>query len=388
MIHYRCEGAVGSRSHKAFRSEEGALYHEHCFTREGFDGAFSILYHRNPPQNHGQGRSVDRLWPDRIEEAGGQDGPLRRRHFRSQDAPVTGTPTTGRKPVLFNSDLTIGSVRPSQEDSFFFSNGDGDELFYCHTGGGTLHSWFGNLDFGPGDYVWIPRSVFHRFSLNGQEQHWLWMECRSGLRLPHQYTNPAGQLRMDAPYTHRDFRSPVLEQTSPEEGPVEVVTKRRDRFSAHTYPHHPMDVVGWDGMVYPVVFPIGKFCPKIGAYHLPPTVHGTFATGGSLICSFVPRNVDFGEDSIPCPYPHSNVDVDEVLFYCEGNFTSRKGIGEGSISFHPAGVVHGPHPGAYEASIGTTRTDEMAVMVDTYEPLRATAEGAGIEATEYDETWG
>jgi len=192
---------------------------------------------------------------------------------------------------------------------------------------------------------------------------------------------------MDAPYTHRDFRGPVLAENIDAVPNNRVVTKRRDRFTEHRYPHSPMDVIGWDGTVYPVVFPILNFAPRIGAYHLPPTVHGTFATGGSLICSFVPRMVDFGEGAIPCPYPHSNVDVDEVIFYCAGNFTSRKGIGAGSISYHPAGVVHGPHPGAYEASVGHARTEEMAVMIDTFEPLRTTESGQALEAPEYDETW-
>ena len=387
MIGYRKAGIMPQKPHSVLRDESGKMLYEHCFTRDGFDGPFSILYHQNPPQNHGEGSAVAPLWPGREEEPEGATGPLRRRHFQTQASENGGTPTTGRIPLLFNTDMTIGSLRPTASDDFYFSNGDGDDLFYCHQGGGTLLSWFGTLSFGPGDYVLIPRSVLHRIELNGEAQHWLWMECRSGLRTPNQYRNPVGQLRMDAPYSHRDFRSPEWTNQVDEGTIKRTITKRRDRFTEHQYPHCPMDVVGWDGTVYPLVFPIEKFSPKIGAYHLPPTVHGTFATGGSLVCSFVPRNVDFGEGAIPCPYPHSNVNVDEVLFYCAGNFTSRKGIDSGSISYHPAGVVHGPHPGAYEASVGSASTQEMAVMIDTFEPLRTTYAGRKLEAPEYDETW-
>lgn len=387
MIGYRCEGRVPAKPHSVLRDANGNLLYEQCFTRDGFDGPFSILYHRSPPQYHGHGEAIAPLWSGRTEEEGGEQRPLRRRHFRTQDSTPGGTPTTGRKSILFNEDLTTGWVRPSAEDSFYFANGDGDDLFYCHGGGGTLDSWFGSLDFGPGDYVVIPRAVVHRIRLNGDPQHWFWVECRSGIRIPKQYRNGVGQLRMDAPYSPRDFRAPVFTEMNEDGGSKTVVTKRRDRFSKHTYPTTPMDVVGWDGTVYPFVFPIRRFSPRTGQYHLPPTVHGTFATQGTLICSFVPRSVDFGEGAIPCPYPHSNVNVDEVLFYCEGNFTSRKGIDEGSVSYHPSGVVHGPHPGAYEASIGSKSTSEMAVMIDTFEPLRATADAGSVEASNYDETW-
>lgn len=394
MIGYERRGRLPAKPHTAFRDEQGALFHEQCFTLEGFDGPFSILYHRHPPQNHGGGQVVERLWADRVEaiEApnagtpGDTVGPLRRRHFATFTQAPGGTPTTGRIPLMFNGDLTVGSVRPTQADAFCFANADGDDLIYCHAGGGVVRSWFGTLAFGPGDYVIIPRSVVHHIELNGAEQHWFWMECRTPARLPKQYRNGIGQLRMDAPYTARDFRTP--------EGPIEgpdftrtVLTKRRDRFTQHTWGGPIFDVVGWDGTVYPVAFPIKRFSPKTGQVHLPPTVHGTFATGGSLVCSFVPRLVDYGEGAIPCPYPHSNVDVDEVIFYCDGDFTSRRGLQAGSVSFHPAGVPHGPHPGAYERSIGSTKATELAVMIDTYEPLRITPQGRGLEGADYDESW-
>ena len=387
MLDYRRQGELPAKPHTVFRGPDGALRHEQCFTRVGFDGPFSILYHRAPPHFHHDGARVAPLWEPRVEIDGGPDYPLRRRHFKTPEVMTGETPHTGRTPLLFNQDLTVGVVRPEASDDRYLANGDGDDLFYVHRGGGTLLTWFGALRFGQGDYVCIPRSVPYRFELEGQEQYWFWMECRSGLRVPKQYRNPVGQLRMDAPYTHRDFRTPVLRDELDPHGPRTVVSKRRDRFTIHRYDAPILDVVGWDGTVYPWCFHILSFSPKAGQVHLPPTVHGTFATEGSLICSFVPRMVDFGDGAIPCPYPHSNVDVDELLFYCDGDFTSRRGVGEGSISFHPAGVPHGPHPGAYEGSVGVREVHETAVMIDTFEPLRMTAGAESIEVPPYDESW-
>ena len=387
MITYRSQGRLPDKPHTVFRGDEGGLLHEQCFTRKGFDGPFSILYHRNPPQNLANGTPVGRLWPDRKEIEGGSREALRRRHLPTFALESRATATTGRVPLLFNADLTIGVVRPVAEDDFFFSNGDADDVFYVHKGGGTLVSWFGRLRFGAGDYVLVPRSVLHRFELEGDEQLWAWIECRGELRVPEQYRNEVGQLRMDAPYTARDFRAPTLGESPAGPDLRRVITKRRDRFTRHDWGAEVLDVVGWDGLVYPAVFPISRFSPKAGAVHLPPTVEGTFATGGSLICSFVPRTVDFGEGAIPCPYPHSNVDVDEVIFYCDGDFTSRRGLSAGSVSFHPAGVPHGPHPGAYEASVGVREVSETAVMIDTFEPLRMTQQARDIEAPDYDDSW-
>ena len=387
MIDYRRAGKLPVKPHTAFRDEASALYHEHCFTRGGFDGPFSILYHRHPPQDHGDGSPHEALWPERREaDEAAHDG-LRRRHLRSQELAVGGSATTGRTPLFFNADITVGVLRPTATDEFYFANGDGDDLFFIHEGGGELRSNFGRLRFAAGDYVCVPRSVAHRFVLDAEPQHWLWFECRSGLRLPTQYRNPVGQLRMDAPYTHRDFRGPELADTLDPDGPRAVISKRGDRYSRHLYRHEVLDTVGWDGTVYPFVFPIARFSAKAGQVHLPPTVHGTFATGGSLVCSFVPRMVDFGEGAIPCPYPHSNVDVDEVIFYCDGDFTSRRGVSGGSLSFHPAGVPHGPQPGAYEGSIGVKAVSELAVMLDTFEPLRVTTAGRALDTPGYDESW-
>jgi homogentisate 1,2-dioxygenase len=228
--------------------------------------------------------------------------------------------------------------------------------------------------------------VLHRFLPEGGKQRWLSVECLGGVGIPRQWRNELGQLRMDAPYSHRDFRLPDFHGPV-EEGIREQVVKRNGAFHAFRHATSPLDVVGWDGTVYPLAFPISNFQPRAGLVHLPPTWHGTFAARGALVCSFVPRVVDFHPDAIPCPYPHANVDVDEVLFYVSGQFTSRKGVGPGSISHHPAGILHGPHPGAYEASIGTRTTSEVAVMLDCYRPLSATPAAAAVEDPAYQDSF-
>jgi homogentisate 1,2-dioxygenase len=246
-----------------------------------------------------------------------------------------------------------------------------------------LRSWLGDLVFRAHDYVLVPRGILHRFELTpGIGQHWLVIEAKCGVGIPAAFRNGSGQLRMDAPYCHRDFRGPVLGAPL-DEGIRRWVVKRGDAFSACTLPRSPLDVVGWDGAVYPFAFSIHDYQPRVGQFHLPPTVHGTFSAGASLISSFVPRPLDFGQDAVPCPYPHSSVDIDEVLFYASGDFTSRRGVGVGSLSHHPAGIPHGPHPGAYEGSLGKTRTEELAIMLDLDRPLSRTPFAAGVEDPDY-----
>jgi homogentisate 1,2-dioxygenase len=278
-------------------------------------------------------------------------------------------------------------VKPTEPDPVYLVNGDGDDLFYVFQGGGLVRTMLGDVRFNEGDYVFVPKGLTHRFLPDADRpQHWLSIECLGGMHLPRQWRNETGQLRMDAPYTHRDFRGPELGAPR-DEGIRELVVKRGGRFHGFVHDHAPLDVVGWDGTVYPFAFPILAFQPRVSAIHLPPTWHGTFAARGALICSFVPRPLDFHPDAIPCPYPHASVDCDEFLFYCQGNFTSRRGVGAGSISHHPSGVMHGPHPGAYEGSIGARRTDELAVMLDTYAPLQATTAAVGVEDPDYERSF-
>jgi homogentisate 1,2-dioxygenase len=287
-------------------------------------------------------------------------------------------------PLLFNPDVVISVMQPSQSDPVYFSNADGDDLYFIHHGAGVLHSAFGELSFTSGDYLCVPRGVLHRFALStGEKQVWLSLECRGELGLLKQARNEIGQLRMDAPYSHRDFRRPSFTGPS-DDGIRESVVKRLDQFHGFTHRHSPFDVVGFDGTVYPWVFPISKFQPRVGSVHLPPIWHGTFQTRGALICSFVPRLLDFGAQAVTCPYPHSSVDVDEVIYYVSGNFSSRRGVASGSITHHPAGITHGPHPGAYESSVGARAVDEVAVMLDCQGPLRATSATSAIEDLDYE----
>jgi homogentisate 1,2-dioxygenase len=383
MLERIARGDLPAKHHTQLRGPNRELRYEEPITRGGFDGPYTIAYHLHPPQRQRQ-----------VDLQGGWRTPvalpaqrLAKRHCKSFDLPVGGASTEARTPLLFNRDVVLSTLRPDASDTRYFSNGDADDLFYIHEGAGHLLTTFGTLTFEAGDYVFIPRGTTHRFEVDaGVRQYWLSIECLGGMDLLKQWRNGAGQLRMDAPYCHRDFRRP--EFAGPvDEGIREVLVKRGGAFHGFSSEESPLDWVGWDGAVYPWVFPILNFQPRVSSVHVPPSWHGTFGTPGALICSFVPRLVDFHPEAIPCPYPHSSVDMDEVLFYCKGNFTSRRGVAPGSISYHPAGIPHGPHPGAYEASIGTTRTDELAVMLDTVEPLTPTAAALGVEDAGYHDSF-
>lgn len=373
-------GEVPPKPHVAFRSPEGRLRFEECFTRLGFDGEFSILYHEEPPMAD---RAIGPSEPGPLERAvpAWDDGPpLLRRLVLGEKAPEGWTPICGNADVV--ASLFELPAAPAPETGF--ANGDGDDLLYVFSGRATLESPFGDLPVEAGDYVVVPRSVVHRWRID-EHLSGIAFELRGGLHLPSQYRNPVGQLRMDAPYTHRDFRRPVF--SGPRPGPREVLVKKADRFVRREPAASPFGVVGWDGTVWPFTFPILSFQPKTGLVHLPPTIHATFAARGALVCSFVPRVTDFHPEAIPCPYPHSSVDCDELIYYVRGNFTSRRGVGPKAVSLHPAGIPHGPHPGAYEASIGTRATDELAVMIDTFLPLAPTRQARALELPGYHDSW-
>ncbi len=377
-------GEVPKKHHIALRGPAGELRHEECLTREGFDGAYTIMYHVHRPHTQ---RAIDTRAGWALPSSAGPRR-LLKRHFKTPNLAATeGPAVNGRVPLLFNDDVVVSVVRPTEPDPLYFVNGDGDDLYYIHAGRGVVRSQLGDLQFEAEDYVCVPKGIVHRFIPDPDvPQFWLSMECTGGIGLLKQWRNETGQLTMDAPYCHRDFRRVSLREPQ-DEGLREVVIKRSGAFHGFEYEHSPLDVVGFDGTVYPWVFPILNFQPRAGLVHLPPTWHGTFAARGALICSFVPRVVDFHPEAIPCPYPHASVDCDEFLFYGRGNFTSRRGVGPGSVSFHPAGIAHGPHPGAYEASIGSTRTDELAVMIDTFRPLVVTPAAVGIEDPGYQDTF-
>jgi homogentisate 1,2-dioxygenase len=385
MLDRMTAGTVPDKPHTALRDAAGALRHEECLTRDGFDGPFTILYHAQRPHT-ARVAATTHGWT--VPRPGAEPArPLARRHYRAQDLPRRGgAPVDARVPLLFNDDVVLAVLHPDEPDLIYFANGDGDDLYFIHEGGGVLHTPLGDVVFAANDYVFVPKGLLHRFVPTVGAQQWLSIECTRDFGLPKQYRNEVGQLRMDAPYSHRDFRRPTFPGLS-EQPILDLVVKRGGAFHGFRAEHSPRDVVGWDGTVYPWAFDILRFQPRVGLVHLPPTVHATFAAKGALLCSFVPRPLDFHPDAIPCPYPHSSVDCDEFIFYCRGDFTSRRGVGPGSISHHPAGVIHGPHPGAYEGSLGARATNELAVMLDTTKALFSTAAALAIEDATYHDSF-
>jgi len=381
MLERRSFGELPAKPHTALRSTStNALRYEECITRAGFDGPYSIVYHERRPHE------AEPVAPANGWESvgGGSRRALLRHHFRSFDhRPRGGSALAARVPLLENEDVVISVLAPDADDSTYFVNADGDQLLFIREGGGVLETQFGDLRFRANDYLCLPRGLLHRFLPDSSaSQAWLLIESAGPLGIPRQYRNEVGQLRMDAPYSHRDFRAPEFRGPR-DDGIRDLVVKRGGAFYGFRYAHSPLDVVGWDGTYYPVAFSILDFQAKVGMVHLPPTVHATFAMPGALVCSFVPRPLDFHPQAIACPYPHSSVDVDEVIYYVRGTFTSRKGISPGSISLHPAGIPHGPHPGAYEASIGGGRAEELAVMLDCAKPLRVTSAALAIDDPGY-----
>ena len=389
MLHRHTLGKFPPKPHIAFRDDDGRLLMEQCVTREGFNGPFTILYFRTPPTDEfaAERFALEGFCP--VETVA--DQPLHRRHIRSQDLKPGGDFLTGRRTLFVNDDVHIGQCKPTESAGRFFSNGDGDELYFVTSGSGWLESVYGRLPFREHDYLLIPKSTPYRLHLDGDRGSLLVFEGRPHLRIPGQYRNSYGQLTDYAPYSHRDFRIPMelldFDDATRGDPPFEMVIKMSDALTVHRYQHFPLDVVGWDGCVYPFAFNIHDYQPHTGLVHLPPTIHTTFAGNGFVVCSFVPRMVDWHKDAIPCPYGHASVDMDEIMYYVDGNFTSRKGIEPESLSLHPQGVAHGPHPGTYEKSIGVKRTEELAVMCDTYKPLRMTTVADSLEDKGYHTTW-
>lgn len=388
MLDRHCAGEIPAKHHIAFRDADGRLRHEECLTRLGFDGPYTLIYHQNEPHRHVSWGKSSYGWKTPKEEGAETSEVLRRRHFKTFDLPATPQPPINcRVPLMFNRDVVVSVLRPGVSDPIYLSNADSDDLFYMHRGAGVLRSILGDIRFEAKDYVFVPRGLKYRFVLDADvEQYWLAFECKRDFFLPKQWRTDVGQIRMDAPFCHRDFTKPEFRGPL-DEGIRSFVAKANDRFTEYELQDSPLDCVGWDGAVYPWKFPILNFQPRAGLVHLPPDWHGNFAFPGGLICSFVPRMVDFHPDAIPCPYPHESVHCDEFLFYAEGNFVSRRGISNGSVSFHPRGVLHGPHPGAYERSIGHRRTDELAVMMDTMAPLFIASDALAIEDENYHASW-
>lgn len=379
---YQQRGQLPRKRHVVFRQPDGSLHPEELIGNKGFTGPSSLLYHLRQPTTVKSVRGLgDLRWesdPDRT---------LRHRHFRAARLKGGPSPVLDRVPLLFNADVALSLATPERGDDFFYRNGQGDELLYVDQGSGALETPLGRLAFGPGDYVVIPRGILHRYELGEGPWRFLVIESTGYVRTPKRYRNEHGQLTEMAPFSERDVRRPETLVTRDETGDFPVVVKSGNRLVEMVMAHHPLDVVGWDGYYYPWAFSIHDFEPRVGRVHLPPPVHQTFEGEGWVLCSFCPRPYDFEKDAVAAPYSHQNVMSDEVLFYANAEFMSRKGIEMGSITLHPDGLVHGPQPGKTEESIGATSTNELAVMVDTFRPLLVSREALGIEDPTYVTSW-
>jgi homogentisate 1,2-dioxygenase len=381
---YHTMGQIPRKRHIAFRKPGGGIYAEQLVGHEGFTGTSSLLYHVHPPTTV---KSVRRVKETKYEPD--PDPTLRHRHFLTSRAKKGGSPTLDRTPLLFNADVAMLYVEPDENDAHFYRNAQGDECVYVAKGSGVLETQFGDLPFGEGDYLIIHRGIMHRYRLDlgADAPKLLVMESRGHIRWPKRYRNQFGQLIEGAPYSERDIRRPTELRTHDEMGDFPILVKQYDGINEIILDHHPFDVVGWDGYFYPWAFNIHDFEPIVGRVHQPPPVHQTFEGDGFVICSFCPRPYDFHPEAVPAPYNHSNVDSDEVLYYASSEFMSRKGIEFGSITHHPDGIPHGPHPGRAEASIGAKYTEELAVMMDTFRPLRVAKPALSIEDPEYHKSW-
>ena len=381
---YHTLGSIPPKRHIAFRRPDGGLYAEQLMGHEGFTGTSSLLYHIHPPTTVTSAKRIrDIKWEV------DPDNTLKHRHFLTSKAHKGGSPTLDRIPIVFNADIAMLYAEPDENDAHFYRNAQADEVVYVAKGSGTIESIFGNLPVREGDYVVIHRGIMYRFKFDfGTEQPKLVIfESRGHVRWPTRYRNEFGQLIEGAPYSERDIRRPLELNTHDEMGDFRILVKQYDGINEIILDHHPFDVVGWDGYFYPWIFNIYDFEPIVGKVHQPPPVHQTFQGDGFVICSFCPRPYDFHPEAIPAPYNHSNVDSDEVLYYASSEFMSRKGIEFGSITHHPDGIPHGPHPGRAEASIGAKHTDELAVMMDSFRPLHVASAAIDFEDPNYHRSW-
>ena len=400
MPYYRSLGSIPAKRHTHHLDESGHRFAEELMGQEGFSSNSSLLYHRNSPSALTAIEPVEHVPPGTdpgrtcSAEGATADVPLTPRHIRTGE--LVGSPDAdvvlGRTVLLANDDVEVAWVE-ARVDSGLYRNAVGDEVLFVQHGRGRLDSVFGALDVGPGDYVVIPASTTHRWLVSGDEPLGaLVVASRGHIAPPAKYLSRFGQFLEHAPYCERDLRAPtelVVVDTDTTDEPVPVLVRNRAGLTRLVHRHHPFDVVGWDGCVYPYALNIADFEPIVGRLHQPPPVHQTFELPGAVICSFVPRLFDFHPDAVKVPYHHANTDSDEVLFYSAGNFMSRagSGIGVGSISYHPAGFVHGPQPGSVEASLDQTATEEVAVMLDTFAPLRVTDAARAASDDGYPFTW-
>jgi homogentisate 1,2-dioxygenase len=377
---YQQRGEIPKKRHTQLW-RNGTLLVEEVFGLEGFSGNESILYHLQTPC--------------RVQEVGKFEPIVReewlpethvQHHFKTANAPLFGDTISGRQLLMWNNDVEISLCRPEHAMNYFYRNGEGDELIFVHEGQGTLETIFGDLPYRPGDYLVIPRGTTYRFAPQ-DAQRYLIFTSPGLIEIPKHYRNNYGQLLEHAPYYHRDIH-PVTElKTHTESGQFQVKVRVRNGYQSYMLDYHPFDLVGWDGYVYPWTFNIEDFEPSVKQVHIPPTAHQTFQGHNFVICSFCPRKLDWHPQSVPVPYHHSNLNSEELLYYVDGQFSSRKGIEIGSITLHPSGLPHGPQPGLAEKAIGITETNELAVMCDTFYPLKLGSFARSLDDPQYAYSW-
>lgn len=388
MPRYLSLGSIPKKRHIAHAAEPGyrneGIYYEEVVSTQGFSRAYSIAYHRRPPTRV---RKVEAAGEWRIEKA--ELSALRHHHLKAGTIPASGDPITGRVPLLTNDDVTLWRCRPASEQAALYRNARADEVLFVHKGGGALRTHFGNLPFRQFDYVVIPRCTTYELAFDpvAGPADLLVIESTGNVGFPQRYLNPDGQFRLGAPFCERDLHGPNALITLDREADTPVLIKDGPTLTRYVLANHPFDVVGWDGCVYPFTFNADDFEPITGTVHQPPPIHQTFESSGFVVCTFAPRVLDTHPQAIKVPYAHSNVESDEVLYYVRGRFGSRRGVEESSITLHPHGIPHGPHPGTVAASKEMTRTDELAVMVDTFRPLHLTKQALALDDPNYPYSW-
>ena len=383
MAYYYSLGQFPHKRHTQFRKPDGGLYSEQLFSTEGFSNDYSLMYHCHPPTQIISTEPHFSAAPDIAEEK-----MLKHRSFEGFNILPEKDFLHSRKSILVNNDCHIVLAAPLESmKDYFYKNADADEMIFVHEGSGLLKTMYGDISFGYGDYLVIPRGTIYQVEFSGDHNRLFIVESFSSLHFPKRYQSKNGQLLEHSPFCERDIRPPKDLITYDEKGDFLIRVKKKGMMYGLHYGHHPFDIVGWDGCCYPYAFSIHDFEPITGRVHQPPPVHQTFEANNFVVCSFVPRLYDYHPDAIPAPYNHSNIDSDELLYYVDGDFMSRKNVTRGMLTLHPAGIPHGPHPGAVEKSIGKKETGELAVMVDTFHPLMLTRDALDIENKDYVMSW-
>jgi len=380
---YHKLGQIPKKRHVQFRKPNGELYYEQLFGTIGFEGMSSLLYHTHRPTMVSDIKAPIDIMPKIA-----QSKHITARKLMSYDVAPQDDFLDSRVTLLVNNDVHIGVAAPIKSlTEYFYKNADADEMLFIHKGTGTLRTLVGNIKFEYGDYLIIPRGMIYQIEFDSEDNRILYAESFHPIYTPKRYRNYFGQMLEHSPFCERDYKLPKDLETHDEEGDFKMKIKKQGMLHELTYITHPFDVIGWDGYNFPYGFSIHNFEPITGRVHQPPPVHQTFETSAFVICSFCPRLYDYHPQSIPAPYNHSNIDSDEMLYYVDGDFMSRNDIGPGYITLHPGGIPHGAHPGAYERSIGQTKTDELAVMIDTFKPLMMTQAAMDIDDGKYYKSW-